>query len=68
MKIREFKEIKELSKEELIIKLEELQKKLFESKLKHSTVKLKNPLEIRNLRRDIAKIKTILKQKFNVKM
>ena len=44
------------------------QKKLFELKLKHSTVKLKNPLEIRNLRRDIARIKTLLRQKFAVKL
>ncbi|MFN3551195.1 MAG: 50S ribosomal protein L29 [Endomicrobiia bacterium] len=68
MKTKEFKGLKELSKEELLLKLEELQKKLFDLKLKHSTVKIKNPLEIRNVRRDIARIKTLIKEKFNIKI
>lgn len=66
MKTKKLKELKELSKEELLAKLSELQKKLFELKLKHTTIKLKNPLEIRNLRRDIARIKTLLTEKFKI--
>lgn len=68
MKIKELKELKELSKEELLSKLTELQKKLIDLKLKHSTIKLKNPLEIRNLRRDIARVKTLLNKKFKIKL
>jgi large subunit ribosomal protein L29 len=68
MKKKQFNELKDASKEELMLKLEELQKKLFELKLKHSTVKIKNPMEIRNTRRDIARIKTLLRQKFRVKL
>jgi len=68
MKKKQFNELKDASKEELMLKLEEGQKKLFELKLKHSTVKIKNPMEIRNTRRDIARIKTLLRQKFGVKL
>jgi|YNPMSStandDraft_1061717.scaffolds.fasta_scaffold05175_11 large subunit ribosomal protein L29 len=68
MKKKQFNELKDASKDELMLKLEEWQKKLFELKLKHSTVKIKNPMEIRNTRRDIARIKTLLRQKFGVKL
>ncbi len=67
MKTKEFNQLKELSKEELLLKLEELQKKFFDLKIKHSTIKIKNTLEIRNIRRDIARIKTLIKEKFNIK-
>lgn len=67
MKLKEFRELKNYSKEELLAKLDELEKKYFETKLKHKTVGIKSPIEIRNLRRDIARIKTLLSQKFNIK-
>ncbi len=66
MKIKQFREIKNFSKEELLAKLEEVQKKFFELKFRHKVTKLKNPLEIRELRRDIARLKTLLSVKFNV--
>ncbi len=68
MKTKQLEELKNASKEELLAKLEELKKELFELKLKHSIVKVKNPLKIRNLRRDIARIKTLLRIKFNFKI
>jgi len=67
MKIKQFREIKNYSKEELLAKLEDLEKKYFESLFKHRTIKLKSPIEIRHFRRDIARIKTLLSQKFNIK-
>ncbi|MCS7151986.1 MAG: 50S ribosomal protein L29 [Endomicrobia bacterium] len=68
MKKKQFEEIKNLSKEELILKLEQFKKELFDAHLKHSTIRLKNPMMLRNLRRDIARIKTLLRQKFGVKV
>ncbi len=68
MKTRQWQEMKNFSKEELLSELDKMQKKLFELKLKHSVVPLKNPLEIRLLRRDIARIKTLLLQKFGLKI
>ncbi len=67
MKLREWKEIKNYSKEELIAKLESIQRNLFELKLKNRMLKLKNTKEIKNLRKDIARIKTLLWQKYGIK-
>lgn len=57
------KELRELSKTELEAKLRETREKLFRLKIRHKGAGLKNPLELRNLRRDIARILTILHQK-----
>lgn len=56
-------ELKEQTREELETKLLEIKKSLFSLKLQKSTGQLENPLKIRNLRKDIAKIKTILREK-----
>ncbi len=57
------KELREFTKSELEAKLREIREKFFQLKLKHETVKLKNPLELRSLRKDIARILTVLKEK-----
>jgi large subunit ribosomal protein L29 len=49
-----------MSVAELEQKLNGSRQKLFQLKFKNSSGQLKNPLEIRVLRRDIARIKTIL--------
>ena len=53
-------EINNLSVEELNSKLIELKNKLFELKMNHSVTPLENPLQIRYLRRDVARIATCL--------
>lgn len=68
MKIKEWKAIKNLTKDELLLKLNELKRKHLELSLKHKVLRLKNPLEIRNIRRDIARINTLLRQKYNLKV
>jgi large subunit ribosomal protein L29 len=68
MKKNQLNELRNMSKEELLTKLEEMKKRLFELKLKHSVFKIKNPLEIRNLRRDIARVNTILREKFGIRI
>ncbi|MFB0526767.1 MAG: 50S ribosomal protein L29 [bacterium] len=52
--------LRELSVPELEQKLNETTQKLFQLKFKNVSGQLKNPLEIRLIRRDIARIKTIL--------
>jgi large subunit ribosomal protein L29 len=54
------KEIIKLSKEDLQDKLVENQKKLEELKMTHSISPLENPLEIKRLRRIVARIKTAI--------
>jgi large subunit ribosomal protein L29 len=48
---------------EINAKLSELQDKLFKLKFRHSIAPVKNPLEIREVKRNIARIKTLIVQK-----
>ena len=58
-----FSEIAHLEKRELWTKLSQLKKQLFESRMKLKMQRLSNPLSIRFLRRDIARIQTVLSKK-----
>ncbi len=62
------KELKDLSAIELDAKLREIREKLFRTRIRNQSGSLKNPLEIRNLRRDIARILMILNQHKQNKM
>ncbi|NIP44484.1 MAG: 50S ribosomal protein L29 [candidate division Zixibacteria bacterium] len=52
--------IRDLAKEEVEQRLADSQEELFNLKLKMQVQKLDNPLRLRVLRRDIARLKTIL--------
>ena len=56
-------EIRNMSVEELQSKLVELKKDLFMLRMQHATNHLDNPLKIPALRRDIARVKTVLREK-----
>ncbi len=56
-------EIKEQTREELETKLADIKKNLFNLKFQKASGQLDNPMKIRNLRKDIARIKTLLKEK-----
>ena len=58
-------EINNLSVEELNSKLIEFKNKLFELKMNHSVTPLENPLQIRYLRRDVARIATAISERKN---
>jgi len=55
--------LRELNVLELQQRLNETKQKLFQLRSKSSSGQLKNPLEIRLLRRDIARIETILSER-----
>ena len=57
------KEIKNLSVEELTKKLDELKKDLFMLRMQHATNQLDNPMQIANVKKDIARVKTIIREK-----
>ena len=57
------KELKNLSVEELNAKLEELKKDLFMLRMQHATNQLDNPLQIASTKKDIARVKTIIREK-----
>ena len=57
------KELKNLSVAELTKKLDELKKDLFMLRMQHATNQLDNPMQIANVKKDIARIKTIIREK-----
>ncbi|MCA6072789.1 MAG: 50S ribosomal protein L29 [Endomicrobium sp.] len=63
MKSKDWNEMKNMTDVELGAKLSELQDKLFKLKFRHLTTPVKNPLEIRDIRRNVARIKTLIAQK-----
>ena len=63
MKAKEIKEVRALSVEKLQEKLQELKKDLFMLRMQHATNQLENPLQIANIKKDIARIKTIIREK-----
>ena len=63
MKAKEIKEIRGLSGEKLEAKLQELKKDLFMLRMQHATNQLDNPMQIASVKKDIARIKTIIREK-----
>ena len=57
------KELKEMTVEELDQQLEEISKEQFNLKLQQVSGQLENPARIKELRRTVARIKTIQNQK-----
>ena len=55
-------EIRELNSAELNEKLSDLKAELFNLRLQHAINQLENPLRIKVVKRDIARIKTILRE------
>ena len=66
MKVNEkLKELRTLSDEELSKKIAESKKELFDLRLKISTGTLEKPSRVDELRKDIARMKTILNERKN---
>ena len=55
-------EIRKLSPEELVKKIDESKKELFDMRLQQATGNLEKPSKIKGLRKDVARMKTILKE------
>ena len=56
-------EIRELNKEELETRLVEAKKNIFSLKFQKASGQLENVMKIKNLRKDIAKIETLIREK-----
>ena len=63
MKAKEIKEVRGQSVEKLQEKLQELKKDLFWLRMQHATNQLDNPMQIASVKKDIARIKTIIREK-----
>ncbi len=57
------KEIREMSPEELNAKLKELKTELFNLRFQHAINQLDNPHKIVDVKRDIARVMTVLSEK-----
>ncbi|MCL2821883.1 MAG: 50S ribosomal protein L29 [Firmicutes bacterium] len=58
----------ELKSDELNIKLKELKQELFNLRFSHATGQLGNPLQMVKCRKDIARVKTMIRQReLNIK-
>ncbi len=56
------KEIRELSSEELTQKLGDLKSEFFNLRFQLATGQLNNPSSIKNVKKDIARVKTIIRE------
>ena len=55
--------VRDMSVEELTQKLTDLKEELFHLKFQHSTNQLENPQKIADVKKDIARVNTILREK-----
>ncbi len=57
------KELHEMTVDELNTKLKTLKEDLFNLRFRHAIGQLENPMALKNCRKDIAKVKTILRER-----
>ncbi|MBE5818045.1 MAG: 50S ribosomal protein L29 [Clostridiales bacterium] len=56
-------EIREMTNEELAKKLEEFKSELFVLRFQNETGQLENPMKINLIKKDIARVKTVLRER-----
>ena len=59
-------EVRKMSAAELETKLGDLKKDLFMLRMQHATNQLDNPMQLAAVKKDIARVKTIIREKTNV--
>ena len=60
MKVRE---LRELSRDELVTKEKELKDQIFKLRFQHALGQLENSMKLKNIKKDIARIQTLLNEK-----
>lgn len=56
-------DLRKLSKDELLAKATEIRKELFNARIKHSTGQFENTARLSLLKRDVARVETVLREK-----
>ena len=59
----ELNTMREMTDAELAAELEKMKKELFNLRFQHVTGQLENPLQMREVRKNIARVKTIMREK-----
>ena len=62
MKARELKELRTSNSQDLKVKLKDLKAELFNLRFQLATGQLENPMRIREVKKSIAQIKTIIRE------
>ena len=57
------KEFKQMTNDELVKKLESLKEELFNLRFRHATGQLENPNVLSSVKKDIARVKTVLRER-----
>ena len=55
-------EIKDMTREEMLRKLDDLKEEFFNLRFQHETGQLENPQKMKQTKRDIARVKTIIRE------
>ena len=63
MKLMKIKDIRDLGIEELETQILDLKKELFNLRFQHATNQLDNPLRIAEVKKTIARIKTVIRER-----
>ena len=56
-------ELRNMTSEELNGKLRELKEELFNLRFSHATGNLSNPMQLHNIKKDIARVKTVIRER-----
>jgi large subunit ribosomal protein L29 len=56
-------DVRELTTDEIGARIEQLQEELFRLRFRRATMELENPMLLRTIRRDIARLKTIQRER-----
>ena len=59
----ELKKMRNMTEVELNAELSKMKKELFNLRFQHATGQLENPVKMRELKKDIARVKTIIREK-----
>lgn len=65
MKTKDIKELRELTTEDLNKKELELREELFNLQMQRGTSQLENPKRIQCVKKDVARIQTVIREKMN---
>jgi large subunit ribosomal protein L29 len=56
-------DLRDLTTDEIAGRVEQLQEELFRLRFRRATMELENPMLLRTLRKDVARLKTILRER-----
>ncbi len=59
----ELKKMREMTEVELNTELKKMKNELFNLRFQHVTGQLENPIKMRDIKKDIARVKTIIREK-----